>query len=169
MPRFSEVDRHIYGEMDPGIKKESEERVTCADASLSAAEDLGSKSSQPSDQQSETLNLTKVFQFTLRFNPKTIANVNCGSKWAEQRLQPRESSHLSSQASSPGEPVIWPHPLSPWKPWKPRHCIDTSRRNTLTPRDHVYLCCASHPPHLDISFHMFQTNQGILILRCYRF
>jgi len=45
--------------MDPGIKKESEERVTCADASLSAAEDLGSKSSQPSDQQSETLNLTK--------------------------------------------------------------------------------------------------------------
>ena len=47
--------------MDPGIKKESEERVTCGDGVLSAPEDLGSKSSQSSDQQSETLNLTKVF------------------------------------------------------------------------------------------------------------
>ena len=59
---------YTYGEMEPGIKNESEERVTCADGSLSAAEDLGSNSSQPSDQQSETLNLTKVFQFTLQFN-----------------------------------------------------------------------------------------------------
>ena len=63
---FPEVDTHIYREMDPLIKKESEERLPCADGS--ATEDLGSKSSQPSDQQSETLNLTKVFTFTLHFN-----------------------------------------------------------------------------------------------------
>ena len=57
---------NTYEGMDPGIKRESEERVTCANGGTSgtATEDLGSKTTQLADQQSETLNLTKVLIFS---------------------------------------------------------------------------------------------------------
>ena len=58
----------MYEGMDPGIKRECEERVTCGGGGSGggiASEDLGSKLTQPADQQSETLNLTKVLLFSV--------------------------------------------------------------------------------------------------------
>ena len=58
--------KYMYEGMDPGIKRECEERVTCGGGGSGggiASEDLGSKLTQPADQQSETLNLTKVLLF----------------------------------------------------------------------------------------------------------
>ena len=58
----------MYEGMDPGIKRECEERVTCGGGGSGggiASEDLGSKLTQPADHQSETLNLTKVLLFSV--------------------------------------------------------------------------------------------------------
>ena len=129
------------GEMDPGIKKESEERVTCADGSFSlsaAPEDLGSKSNQPSDQQSETLNLTKVFKFTFytsirsnfhssivqRLISKDDRSVSANERGGERR-------NASDPESSPISPLKSRHQVNLILSIKPCHPQNPDTAQTL--------------------------------------
>merc|ERR1719341_1279301 len=100
----------MYEGMDPGIKRECEERVTCGGGGSGggiASEDLGSKLTQPADQQSETLNLTKQ-----------MSTNGAGGSPPTQRVLPSLLSSLVTSGSSlrsAGDAYQAHFPLSPVK------------------------------------------------------
>merc|ERR1719341_1426844 len=98
----------MYEGMDPGIKRECEERVTCGGGGSGggiASEDLGSKLTQPADHQSETLNLTKQ-----------MSTSGAGGSPPTQRVLPSLLSSLVTSGSSlrsAGDAYQAHFPLSP--------------------------------------------------------